>query len=128
MRLQIRVAKVAHLALWLLLGDNRRTLYRLLVPHLMDQVGAGVRTGISADFTLLRLLPVSSVDRHFRVILRIATARNELGIIQMSRPVIIRAMAMRLVLFAQHHHRIRPVIQIVETLQNRKKKKTKQTK
>ena len=125
MRLQIRVAKVAHLALRLLLGDNRRTLYCLLVPHLMDQVGAGVRTGISADFTLLRLLPVSSVDRHF--ILRITTARNELGIIQMSRPVIIRAMAMRLVLFAQHHHRIRPVIQIVETLQNRKKK-TKQTK
>ena len=126
MRLQIRVAKVAHLALRLLLGDNRRTLYRLLVPHLMDQVGAGVRTGISADFTLLRLLPVSSVDRHF--ILRIATARNELGIIQMSRPVIIRAMAMRLVLFAQHHHRIRPVIQIVETLQNRKKKKNKTNK
>ena len=103
----------------------------------MDQVGAGVRTGISSyDPTLLllllRLLLVASVDHHFRVIiiLRIATARAELGIIQMSRPVAVGAVAMRLLLllFAQHHHRIWPVIQIVETLRDDKKKTKKEKK
>jgi hypothetical protein len=81
----------------------------------MDQIGAGVWAGVgSALLLMLGLVAMAAI-------IRIATARLELnGSIRMATILIM------LVLLTQHDHRIRSVIQIVETL--RATKKTKQPK
>jgi hypothetical protein len=79
----------------------------------MDQIGAGVRTGVAHESTLDLLLRFVT-----SAIFRIATARLELnGSILMTTILIV------LVFLTQHDHWIRSVIQIVETLRATKKKK-----
>ena len=78
----------------------------------MDQIGAGVRTGVANESTLDLLRFVTSA------IFRIATVRLELnGSILMTTILIV------LVFLTQHDHWIRPVIQIVETLRATKRKR-----
>jgi hypothetical protein len=76
----------------------------------MDQIGAGVWAGVgSALLLMLGLVAMAAI-------IRIATARLELnGSIRMATILIM------LVLLTQHDHRIRSVIQIVETLRATKK-------
>ena len=86
--------------------------FRWFHSDLMDQIGAGVRTGVANESTLDLLRFVTSA------IFRIATVRLELnGSILMTTILIV------LVFLTQHDHWIRPVIQIVETLRATKRKR-----